>query len=149
MVPFAGWMMPVQYNNASIKESHLHCRSHAALFDVSHMLQVYMLRNISICFESIYLQINLSGKKVADLIKAVSVADVDALKEHHSVYTLMTTNDGGVIDDAILTCTGQDSYYLVSNASRAGEVIKRLKVITIKVSFCNATICGYSMTATA
>ena len=135
MVPFAGWMMPVQYNNASIKESHLHCRSHAALFDVSHMLQVYMLQNISIFFASIYLQINLSGKKVADLIKAAFVADVDALKEHHSVYTLMTTNDGGVIDDAILTCTGQDSYYLVSNASQAGEVIKRLKVITIKGFF--------------
>jgi len=40
MVPFAGWMMPVQYNNSSIKESHLHCRSKACLFDVSHMLQV-------------------------------------------------------------------------------------------------------------
>jgi len=40
MVPFAGWLMPVQYNNVSIKESHLHCRSRASLFDVSHMLQV-------------------------------------------------------------------------------------------------------------
>ena len=39
MVPFAGWLMPVQYNT-SIKESHLHCRNHASLFDVSHMLQV-------------------------------------------------------------------------------------------------------------
>ena len=58
------------------------------------------------------------------------MADVDALKEHRSAYTLMTNNDGGVIDDAILTYTGQNSYYLVSNASRADAVIKRLKVIS-------------------
>ena len=57
------------------------------------------------------------------------MVDVDALKEHHSVYTLLTNDDGGIIDDAILTCTGQNSYYLVSNASRADEVMKRLKVI--------------------
>ena len=75
------------------------------------------------------LKINLSGAKVVDLIKAAFVADVDALKEHHSAYTLMTTDDGGVIDDAILTCTGQNSYYLVFNASRADAVMKRLKVI--------------------
>lgn len=56
------------------------------------------------------------------------MANVDALKEQHSVYTLMTNDDGGIIDDAILTCTGENSYYLVSNASRADEVIKRLKV---------------------
>ena len=67
--------------------------------------------------------------KVVDLIKAAFVADVDALKEHHSAYTLMTNDDGGVIDDAILTYTGKNSYYLVSNASRADAVIKRLKVV--------------------
>ena len=67
--------------------------------------------------------------KVVDLIKAAFVADVDALTEHHSAYTLMTNDDGGIIDDAILTYTGKNSYYLVSNASRADAVIKRLKVV--------------------
>jgi hypothetical protein len=38
MVDFAGWSMPVQYKD-SIKESHHHCRNHASVFDVSHMLQ--------------------------------------------------------------------------------------------------------------
>ncbi|XP_065911894.1 aminomethyltransferase, mitochondrial-like [Dysidea avara] len=112
MVPFAGWMMPVQYNNSGIKESHLHCRSKASLFDVSHMLQA-----------------NLSGPQVTKLLKALFVADVDALTQHHSVYTLLTNDNGGIIDDAILTCTGQDSYYLVSNASRADTVTTRLKQV--------------------
>jgi len=40
MVPFAGWSMPVQYEDLSIINSTLHTRKHASLFDVSHMLQV-------------------------------------------------------------------------------------------------------------
>lgn len=83
------------------------------------------------------LKINLSGRKAVKLLKAAFVADIDALKEHHSVYTLMTNNGGGVIDDAILTCTGQNSYYLVSNASRADEVIKRLKVTEVSCVMLN------------
>lgn len=39
IVDFAGWLMPVQYKNVSIQESHLHTRSQCSLFDVSHMMQ--------------------------------------------------------------------------------------------------------------
>ena len=39
MVPFAGYEMPVQYPNGVLRE-HLHTRTHAGLFDVSHMGQV-------------------------------------------------------------------------------------------------------------
>ena len=40
MVPFAGWSMPVQYNDISIINSTLHTRKAVSLFDVSHMSQV-------------------------------------------------------------------------------------------------------------
>src|SRR3981189_410788 len=39
MVPFAGYDMPVQYASGVLRE-HLHTRSHAGLFDVSHMGQI-------------------------------------------------------------------------------------------------------------
>lgn len=39
MVPFAGYYMPVQYDNLGISASHLHTRQKASIFDVSHMLQ--------------------------------------------------------------------------------------------------------------
>jgi aminomethyltransferase len=39
MVPFAGYMMPVQYDGLGAIASHLHCRTKSSLFDVSHMLQ--------------------------------------------------------------------------------------------------------------
>lgn len=40
MVPFGGWSMPVQYSDQGMIDSHLHTRSAASLFDVSHMLQL-------------------------------------------------------------------------------------------------------------
>ena len=43
MVPFAGWMMPVQYDGLGAIASHLHCRENSSLFDVSHMLQTVSL----------------------------------------------------------------------------------------------------------
>lgn len=39
MVNFGGFLLPVQYNDLSIVNSHLHTRNNASLFDVSHMLQ--------------------------------------------------------------------------------------------------------------
>ena len=39
MVPFAGYEMPLQYEQGILKE-HLHCRAGAGLFDVSHMGQI-------------------------------------------------------------------------------------------------------------
>ena len=55
MVDFAGWIMPVQYNNLSIINSTLHTRQHASLFDVSHMLQVRSL--ITIALDCVCMQI--------------------------------------------------------------------------------------------
>ena len=39
MVPFAGYDMPVQYEDG-ILASHRHCRENASIFDVSHMIQL-------------------------------------------------------------------------------------------------------------
>jgi aminomethyltransferase len=39
MVNFAGFEMPVQYGDFTIKDSTLHTRNHVSIFDVSHMLQ--------------------------------------------------------------------------------------------------------------
>jgi aminomethyltransferase len=48
MVPFAGWMMPVQYDGMGAIASHLHCRTKSSLFDVSHMLQTVFLKSLII-----------------------------------------------------------------------------------------------------
>ena len=43
MVPFAGWVMPIQYNDLSIINSTMHTRKAVSMFDVSHMLQVRLI----------------------------------------------------------------------------------------------------------
>jgi aminomethyltransferase len=42
MVNFCNFMLPVQYSDLGIKESHIHTRASCSVFDVSHMLQTYL-----------------------------------------------------------------------------------------------------------
>ncbi|OAP45201.1 glycine cleavage system aminomethyltransferase GcvT [Sinorhizobium americanum] len=103
MVPFAGYEMPVQYPEGVLKE-HLHTRSAAGLFDVSHMGQVV---------------IRPKSGRVADaalaLEKLVPV-DVLALAEGRQRYGLFTNPEGGILDDLMIANRG-DHLFLVVNAA--------------------------------
>ena len=98
MVPFAGYEMPVQYPVGIMKE-HLHTRSAAGLFDVSHMGQV-----------------ELSGANVEEKLEALLPADVQKLKAGRIKYSFFTTESGGVIDDLMITKDGEGKLFLVINA---------------------------------
>lgn len=109
MVPFAGYEMPVLYTgDLSIRDSHLHTRSKASLFDVSHMLQ----------FE-------VRGKDRIKFFESVVVADVEGLVPNTGSLTLYTTETGGIIDDLIVN-KKPDTLYVVSNAARATEDMNHL-----------------------
>ena len=99
MVPFAGYSMPVQYP-AGIMQEHLHCRAAAALFDVSHMGQA-----------------ELGGEGAAAALERVTPADVQILKPGKQKYGLLTTAEGGILDDFMVANLG-DRLFLVVNASR-------------------------------
>jgi aminomethyltransferase len=104
MVPFAGYDMPVQYAPGVLKE-HLHTRSDAGLFDVSHMGQI-MLRPRS--------------GRVEDAARALEVlvpADILGLAVGRQRYTLFTNAVGGVLDDLMVSNLG-DHLLLVVNAAR-------------------------------
>lgn len=83
MVPFAGWEMPVQYPLGILKE-HLHTRSQAGLFDVSHMGQVVV-----------------SGAGVLNAFEALVPAAAAQLPEGRLRYTQFTNDEGGILDDLI------------------------------------------------
>ena len=102
MVPFAGYSMPVQYP-AGIMAEHLHCRSAASLFDVSHMGQA-----------------ELVGDGAAKALEVLTPADVQGLKPGRQRYGLLTTMTGGVFDDFMVANLG-DRLFLVVNASRKAE----------------------------
>ncbi len=99
MVPFAGYEMPVQYSGGILRE-HLHTRSQAGLFDVSHMGQLV-----------------LAGEGSAALLESLVPVDVCGLGLHCQTYALLTNEDGGVLDDLIITRWDEECFFLVVNAA--------------------------------
>jgi aminomethyltransferase len=99
MVPFAGYMMPVQYADGIIAE-HNHTRSAASLFDVSHMGQVA-----------------IRGPEPAQAIERLVPGDIQSLRPGRVRYTQLTNDTGGIVDDLMVTNVG-DYLFLVVNASR-------------------------------
>ncbi|GHE99674.1 aminomethyltransferase [Aliiroseovarius zhejiangensis] len=98
MVPFAGYEMPVQYPLGVMKE-HLHTRSAAGLFDVSHMGQVI-----------------LRGDNPALSLERLVPQSVAGLAEGRQRYGLFTNDDGGILDDLMIANRG-DHLFLVVNAA--------------------------------
>ncbi len=109
MVPFAGYDMPVQYPAGIIKE-HLHTRQAAGLFDVSHMGQVL-----------------IEGEGSAAMLESLVPVDVDALAINQQTYALFTNDDGGVLDDLIITRWAQNRFFLVVNAGCKVQDIDHLR----------------------
>ncbi|MBT6430469.1 MAG: glycine cleavage system aminomethyltransferase GcvT, partial [Rhodospirillaceae bacterium] len=107
MTPFAGYDMPVQYP-AGILTEHLHTRARASLFDVSHMGQL-----------------TLRGARRVAALEALIPADIQGLAPGAMRYTMLTADNGGILDDLIVTNVG-DYLFLVVNASRKQEDMDHL-----------------------
>ena len=99
LVDFAGWSLPVHYP-AGIMAEHRHCRTAAALFDVSHMAQV-----------------SIRGAGAAAAFERLVPADVVGLAEGDLRYTVFTNEQGGVLDDLIVGRV-PDGLFVVANAAR-------------------------------
>ena len=108
MVPFAGWSMPVQFP-LGVKQEHLHTRKAAGLFDVSHMGQL-----------------RLTGSDVAKALESVVPADILSLLEGKQKYAILTNEQGGILDDLMITNYG-DWFYLVVNAACREQDVAHLK----------------------
>ena len=108
MVPFAGFSMPLQYTNGIIAE-HNHTRKHASLFDVSHMGQI--------C---------IRGKNMTSSIEALVPGDINNLAIGRTRYTMLTNDNGGILDDIMIT-RHDDNLFVVVNASRSEFDLSHLK----------------------
>lgn len=98
MVPFAGWEMPVQYS--SIKDEHVAVRERAGLFDVSHMGQIH-----------------LSGPAAIEMTERLVTCHVATLGVNRARYGLLLNDEGGCIDDVMVTRTAEQELFLCVNAS--------------------------------
>ncbi|CAF0708932.1 unnamed protein product [Brachionus calyciflorus] len=110
IVDFAGWLMPVQYKDLSIQESHIHTRNKCSIFDVSHMMQT-----------------KVYGKDRYKYIESLIVSDIAGLKSDLGTLTVFTNSNGGIIDDLIVSNTSNNYLYIVSNAGCADKDFAHLK----------------------
>ncbi len=100
MVPFAGWEMPVQYEG--VIPEHVAVREDAGAFDVSHMGEI-----------------EVEGPRARDFLQSALSNGLDRLGIGDAQYTLLTNEDGGIIDDLIVYRLGEFFYLLVVNAGTA------------------------------
>jgi aminomethyltransferase len=97
-VPFAGWEMPVQYNG--IREEHLAVRSHAGVFDVSHMGEIETV-----------------GRDATRFLQKILSNDVSKLAPGGAQYSVLCREDGGILDDLFSYRLADDRYLTVTNSS--------------------------------
>jgi aminomethyltransferase len=98
MVEFGGWDMPVQYPAGTLTE-HLRTRTHAGLFDVSHMGEIDVRGNDAIAF-----------------VNKLTSNDASKLVDGQAQYSALTTPQGTVIDDLLIYRFAEDHLLLVVNA---------------------------------
>ncbi|MEZ2127420.1 MULTISPECIES: glycine cleavage system aminomethyltransferase GcvT [unclassified Sinorhizobium] len=109
MVPFAGYDMPVQYAQGVLKE-HLHTRAEAGLFDVSHMGQV-LIRARSGKYED-----------VALALESLVPVDILGLAEGRQRYGFLTNENGGILDDLMITNRDDHLFVVVNAACKHADV---------------------------
>ena len=114
LVPFAGYEMPVQYPLGVMKE-HLHTRSAAGLFDVSHMGQVRLSPLVG-----------SSVAAVAAALETLVPIDVIDLPVNKQRYAVFTNEQGGILDDLMISNMG-DSLFVVVNAACKQQDIAHMR----------------------
>lgn len=103
MVPFAGYEMPIQYEG--IVAEHNWTRENAGLFDVSHMGQLL-----------------LSGPDLDAAVEAVLPIDLSTLKLGQQRYSLLLDDEGGVLDDLMVSRWPESLYLVVNGATKWDDI---------------------------
>ena len=109
IVPFAGYLLPVQYPTGVIKE-HLAVREDCGLFDVSHMGII-----------------TFKGKSALASLNYILTNDFTNMKTGKVRYTVMCNENGGCIDDLIVYKFVDDYYFLVVNAANRHKDYQHMK----------------------
>jgi len=104
MVAFAGYDMPVSYPVGILAE-HRHCRSAAALFDVSHMGQLRLL-----------------GPDADRALESLVPVDVLGLAVNRQRYGFFTNAGGGILDDLMITRRNDDLFVIVNAGCKAADI---------------------------
>lgn len=109
IVEFAGFEMPVHYPTGIVEE-HKRVRTSVGVFDVSHMGEVEVI-----------------GPDALAFVQKVTVNDASKLTPGRVQYSAMCYENGGIVDDLLVYCLGNDRYMLVINAANIDKDVAWLK----------------------
>lgn len=116
MVPFAGYVMPVQYG--SIIDEHRTVRSAVGIFDLSHMGEI-----------------EVTGEEAVAFLRYALVSDPGALEVGQAQYSMVCQEDGGIIDDLIVYRLDGGRFWVVCNASNREAVGQQLAALLARGDF--------------
>jgi glycine cleavage system T protein (aminomethyltransferase) len=102
IIPFGGWMMPVQYS--SIMEEHQAVRKNVGVFDISHMGELVA-----------------TGSRASAWLDTMLTNNIAKLEIGAGQYTFLLNDDAGIIDDLIVYRIEDEKFLLVVNASRIDD----------------------------
>jgi len=112
MIDFGGWDMPVEYSG--VVNEHLAVRTHAGLFDVSHMGEI-----------------EIAGRDALAAVQQLTSNDASRLSKNQAQYSALTTPAGTFVDDVLTYKLADEHYMFVVNAS---NIIKDFSWITSQIS---------------
>jgi len=122
MVPFSGWLMPVQYTG--IVEEHQAVRNSVGIFDISHMGQFIV-----------------DGAGAREWLNTMLTNNINKLDVGTGQYSFLLNERGGIIDDLIVYRIGDQNFLLVVNAARTESdfawLQKHLPAVAAAVSAAN------------
>jgi aminomethyltransferase len=105
LVDFAGYQMPVWYQNA--KDEHLAVRNECGMFDISHMGMVLF-----------------TGDHAFPFLQKICTNDIEKTRPNKIVYTMILNQDGGILDDVMVGFNDQlDAYFMIINASNKQKIM--------------------------
>ena len=109
IVPFAGYLLPIQYETGVIKE-HMAVRTQCGLFDVSHMGEIL-----------------LTGPDALKNLNMLLTNDYTVMEDGQARYSPMCNETGGVVDDLIVYKVRDGQYFIVVNASNKDKDYQWMK----------------------
>lgn len=107
MSPFAGWQMPISYDG--IKDEHLAVRTHAGMFDVSHMGQL-----------------EAEGPDAERYLQRVLSNDISRMADGEAQYSCLCDEHGGITDDVIAYRLSPEHFLVVTNAANHAEDLRSM-----------------------
>lgn len=108
LTDFGGWALPIQFTK--IAEEHEAVRERVGLFDVAHMGEI-----------------RVTGEYALDFVNSIITNDASKLEDHQAMYTAITNEDGGTLDDVIFYKHADDSFTFTPNAANTEKILQWFK----------------------